>query len=134
MQQNNGIDKKQMISFAVLCLVLFGFMFYFQNKQAKEEELKAQQQKTEQVKNAVKQTQANNINPNVTPGAIQTASLSNTELNVEFSSLGGQVSKVQLSKYKAYDHKTDKADLPLYLINKNNSNLETVCMGLSLIN
>lgn len=67
MQQNNGIDKKQMISFAVLCLVLFGFMFYFQNKQAKEEELKAQQQKTEQVKNAVKQTQASNINPNVTP-------------------------------------------------------------------
>lgn len=122
MQQNNGIDKSQMISFAVLCLVLFGFMFYFQNKQTKEEQLKTQQQKTEQVKNAVKQTQASNINPNVTPGAIQTATLANKELNVEFSSLGGQVSKVQLSKYKAYNHKTDKADLPLYLIDKKNSN------------
>ena len=41
MQQNNGIDKKQMISFTVLCLVLFSFMFYFQNKQTKEAELKA---------------------------------------------------------------------------------------------
>ena len=122
MQQNNGIDKKQMISFAVLCLILFGAMFYFQNKQMKEEELKAQQQKTEQVKNAVKQAQATNINPNVTPGAIQTANLSNKELNIEFSSLGGQVSKVQLSEYKAYNNKTDQADLPLYLINKNNSN------------
>lgn len=121
MQQNNGIDKKQMISFAVLCLVLFGFMFYFQNKQAKEEELKAQQQKTEQVKNAVKPTQASNINPGVTPNAIQTASIGNNELKLEFSSLGGQVSKVELSRYKAYDHKTDNADQPLYLINKNNS-------------
>jgi YidC/Oxa1 family membrane protein insertase len=49
MQQNNGLDKSQMISFAVLCLVLFGFMFYFQNKQSKKR-VKAQQQKTEQVK------------------------------------------------------------------------------------
>ena len=122
MQQNNGIDKKQMISFAVLCLILFGAMFYFQNKQMKEEELKAQQQKTEQAKNPVKQIQPTNINPNVTSNAIQTANLSNKELNIEFSSIGGQVSKVQLSEYKAYDHKTDQADLPLYLINKNNSN------------
>ncbi|MCJ8155155.1 membrane protein insertase YidC [Chryseobacterium sp. SSA4.19] len=122
MQQNNGLDKSQMISFAVLCLVLFGFMFYFQNKQSKEEEVKAQQQKTEQAKNPVKQTQASNINPNVTPNAIQTANLSNKQLNIEFASLGGQVSKVELAEYKAYDHKTDKADLPLLLITKSNSN------------
>ncbi|MDO3426441.1 membrane protein insertase YidC [Chryseobacterium sp. APV1] len=122
MQQNNGLDKSQIISFAVLCLVLFGFMFYFQNKQSKEDVVKAQQQKTEQAKNAVKQTQATNINPNVTPGSIQTATLANNELKIEFNSLGGQVSKVELAKYKAYDHKTDNADLPLYLITKNNSN------------
>lgn len=122
MQQNNGLDKSQIISFAVLCLVLFGFMFYFQNKQQKEEQVKAGQTKTEQVKNAVKPTQATNINPNVTPDAIQVSNLSNKELNLEFSSLGGQISKVELLKYKAYDHKTDKADLPLNLITKNNSN------------
>ena len=122
MQQNNGLDKSQIISFAVLCLVLFGFMFYFQNKQSKEDAVKAQQQKTEQAKNAVKQTQATNINPNVTSGSIQTATLANNELKIEFNSLGGQVSKVELAKYKAYDHKTDNADLPLYLITKNNSN------------
>ena len=122
MQQNNGLDKSQIISFAVLCLVLFGFMFYFQNKQQEEETVKAQQQKTEQAKNPVKPTQAANINPNVTPNSIQTANLANGELKLEFSSLGGQVSKVELLKYKAYDHKTDKADLPLNLITKNNSN------------
>jgi len=122
MQQNNGLDKSQIISFAVLCLVLFGFMFYFQNKQQKEDAIAAQKQKTEQAKNPVKPTQAANINPNVTPNSIQTANLANGELKLEFSSLGGQVSKVELLKYKAYDHKTDQADLPLNLITKNNSN------------
>ncbi|PQA98205.1 YidC/Oxa1 family membrane protein insertase [Chryseobacterium piscicola] len=122
MQQNKGLDKSQMISFSVLCLVLFGFMFYFQNKQQKEDTAKAEQQKTEQVKSAVKPTQASNINSNITPGAIQTANIANNELKIEFSSLGGQVSKVELVKYKAYNQKTDVADLPLYLITKNNSN------------
>ncbi|MBD8083928.1 membrane protein insertase YidC [Chryseobacterium caseinilyticum] len=122
MQQNKGLDKSQMISFSVLCLILFGFMFYFQDKQQKEETVKAEQQKTQQVKSAVKQTQAAQINSNVTPGAIQSANLANDELKIEFSSLGGQVSKVELAKFKAYNQKTDVADLPLYLITKNNSN------------
>lgn len=122
MQQNNGLDKSQIISFAVLCVVLFGFMFYFQNKQQEEDAVKAQQQKTEQAKNPVKPTPAANINPNVTPNSIQTANLANKELKLEFSSLGGQVSKVELLEYKAYDRKTDTADLPLNLITKNNSN------------
>ena len=46
MQENKGLDKSQIISFAVLCLVLFGFMFYFQNNQQEEEKLKAEQQKS----------------------------------------------------------------------------------------
>lgn len=122
MQENKGLDKRQLISFSVLCLILFGFMFYFQNKQQKEEAEKAVQQKTEQVNNAAKQSQTNAINPNVTPGAIQTVNLANDELKIEFASLGGQVAKVELAKYKAYNQKTDVADLPLYLISKNNSN------------
>lgn len=121
MQENKGLDKRQLISFSVLCLILFGFMFYFQNKQQKEEAEKAPLQKTEQL-NAAKQSQTNAINPNVTPGAIQTVNLANDELKIEFASLGGQVAKVELAKYKAYNQKTDVADLPLYLISKNNSN------------
>ncbi|CAD7809779.1 Membrane protein insertase YidC [Chryseobacterium aquaeductus] len=121
MQQNNGLDKSQIISFAVLCLVLFGFMFYFQRNDEEAEKLKADQQKTEQAKNPVKPTPAANINPNVTPNAIQVSNLENKQLKLEFSSLGGQVSKVELLEYKAYDQKTDKADLPLNLITKNNS-------------
>ena len=121
MQENKGLDKRQLISFSVLCLILFGFMFYFQNKQQKEEAEKASLQKTEQL-NTAKQSQTNAINPNVTPGAIQTVNLANDELKIEFASLGGQVAKVELAKYKAYNQKTDVADLPLYLISKNNSN------------
>lgn len=121
MQQNNGLDKSQIISFAVLCLVLFGFMFYFQRNDQEAEKLKAEQQKTEQAKNPVKQTPAADINPNVTSNAIQVSNLENKQLKLEFSSLGGQVSKVELLEYKAYDQKTDKADLPLNLITKNNS-------------
>ncbi|KQR91977.1 preprotein translocase YidC [Chryseobacterium sp. Leaf180] len=121
MQQNNGLDKSQIISFAVLCLVLFGFMFYFQRNQETEDKQIAEKQKTEQAKKPVTPTAATNINPNVTPGAIQTAELANSEMKIQFSSLGGQVSQVELLKYKAYDQKTDKADLPLYLITKNNS-------------
>jgi len=122
MQENKGLDKRQLISFSVLCLILFGFMFYFQNKQQKEDAEKAAQQKTEQVNNTAKQSQTNTINPSVTPGAIQTVNLANDELKIEFASLGGQVAKVELAKYKAYNQKTDVADLPLYLISKNNSN------------
>ena len=121
MQENKGLDKRQLISFSVLCLILFGFMFYFQNKQQKEDAEKASLQKTEQL-NAAKQSQTNAINPNVTPGAIQTVNLANDELKIEFASLGGQVAKVELAKYKAYNQKTDVADLPLFLISKNNSN------------
>ena len=90
MQQNNGLDKSQIISFAVLCLVLFGFMFYFQRNQETEDKQIAEKQKTEQAKKPVTPTAATNINPNVTPGAIQTAELANSEMKIQFSSLGGQ--------------------------------------------
>ena len=42
----------------------------------------------------------------------------NKELTLEFASLGGQLSSVEINQYKAYNAKTDKHDLPLYLIEK----------------
>ncbi len=123
MQQNKGLDKNQLISFFVFSLILVGFMFYFQNKQMKEEDAtKANEKtKTEQASNAVKPTNAVNINQPTSAASITTVSLKNKELNLEFTNLGGQISKVELTQYKAYDSKTDKADLPLYLISKNSS-------------
>ncbi len=123
MQQNKGLDKNQLISFFVFSLILVGFMFYFQNKQMKEEAAKKanEKTKTEQASNAVKPTNAVNINQPTSAAAITTVSLKNKELNLEFTNLGGQISKVELTQYKAYDSKTDKADLPLYLISKNSS-------------
>ena len=37
MQQNNGIDKKQIISFMIFTLIMVGAMFYFQTKNQKKE-------------------------------------------------------------------------------------------------
>lgn len=119
MQENKGLDRSQLISFMIFSLILMGFMFYFQNKAQKEEAEKAA--KNPKVTQVVKPTNVANINANVTPGSIQTINLRNGDLDLEFSSLGGQISKVELLKYKAYNQKTDKADLPLLLINKNNS-------------
>lgn len=122
MQQNNGLDRSQIITFMLFSLILMGAMFYFQNKQ--QEELAAQEAakpKTTQVTAAAKPAVATNLNGNVTPGSIQTVNLKNDELNLEFSSLGGQISKVELNNYKAYNEKTDNADLPLQLISKNNA-------------
>lgn len=122
MQQNNGVDKNQLLSFFVISLILVGFMFYFQNKQQKDEAARAAQNpKTEQKAEAPKPQPAADLNAGVTPAAVTTVPLKNKELNLEFSSLGGQLSKVELTNYKAYDHKTDRADLPLNLISKNNS-------------
>lgn len=122
MQQNNGLDRSQIITFMLFSLILMGAMFYFQNKQQKE--LAAQEAakpKTTQVTAAAKPAVATNLNGNVTPGSIQTVNLKNDELNLDFSSLGGQISKVELNNYKAYNEKTDNADLPLQLISKNNA-------------
>lgn len=122
MKQNNGLDKSQLVSFLFFSLILMGFMFYFQNKQQKEEVEKNQQVvKTEQTANTVTPTPATNLNTHITPDSIKSVSLKNKELNIEFSTLGGQVSKVEFQQYKAYDKKTDNADLPLLLISKNNS-------------
>lgn len=122
MQQNNGLDRSQLINFIVFSMIFMGFLFYFNNRQAKKEQEAQAKAKTEQAQQAVTPTPATNLNGAVTTGNIQTVNVRNAELNLQFSTLGGQLSQVELLKYKAYNHKTDKADLPLYLFDKNNSN------------
>ncbi|MBN9336493.1 MAG: membrane protein insertase YidC, partial [Chryseobacterium sp.] len=117
MQQNNGLDKNQLISFAVFSMILIGFMFYFQNRNAKaeQEQLAAQAKKTEQTAKA--KVSATNLNATaVTPTSVQKVNLQNDELALEFSSVGGQLSSVKLNKFEAFGGK------PLYLFNNNNSN------------
>lgn len=120
MQQNSGLDKNQLISFVLFSAMLVAFMFYFQNKQAKQQEADAKP-KTEKITNS-NAAPAVNINTAVSSASIKTVNLKNDLLTLEFSTLGGQISSAKLNKYFAYDSKTDKHDLPLYLINKNNSN------------
>lgn len=124
MQQNNGIDKKQIISFMIFTLIMVGAMFYFQTKNQKEEALKNKTlAKTEQVAtNATKTAVIENVNPNIQAASIQTIPLQNKELKLEISTLGAQISNVQLPEYNAYDIKKDESDLPLLLIHKNSAN------------
>ena len=121
MQQNNGLDKKQLISLFVLSAVMMAFMYYFQNKQAEEAKITEQKAKKEQKANSTKPTVAANLSAPVNAAAVKNVILKNELLTVEFSSLGGQISSAKLNKYSAYDKKSDKHDLPLYLFNKNNS-------------
>jgi YidC/Oxa1 family membrane protein insertase len=119
MQKNNGLDKNQLISFVIFSAILMAFMFYFQNKQSDEKQVAEAKAKTEQ--KAASKTIANNINATVNAATIKNVTVKNKELTLEFASLGGQLSSVEINQYKAYNAKTDKHDLPLYLIEKNNS-------------
>ena len=119
MQKNNGLDKNQLISFVIFSAILMAFMFYFQNKQSDEKQVADAKAKTEQ--KVASKTIANNINATVNAAAIKNVTVKNKELTLEFASLGGQLSSVEINQYKAYNAKTDKHDLPLYLIEKNYS-------------
>lgn len=119
MQKNNGLDKNQLISFVIFSAILMAFIFYFQNKQSDEKQVADAKAKTEQKTSS--KTIANNINATVNAAAIKNVTVKNKELTLEFASLGGQLSSVEINQYKAYNAKTDKHDLPLYLIEKNNS-------------
>ncbi|WP_124640740.1 membrane protein insertase YidC [Amniculibacterium aquaticum] len=122
MEQNKGLDKKQLISFFVFSMILMGFLFYFQTKDQKEEAARlAKEAKTAKQASGNPTVPVATINPAVAASDIQKVNLKNDELNLEFSSLGGQISSVELLKYKAYNTKTDEADLPLNLFSKNNS-------------
>ncbi|MGZ5209752.1 MAG: YidC/Oxa1 family insertase periplasmic-domain containing protein, partial [Kaistella sp.] len=125
MQQNNGLDKNQLISFALFSMILIGAMFYFQNKQATEQQLfEAQNQaKTAQntIANSTKPAVVTNLNDSVKATSIQQVQLKNKELSLGISTLGGQISTVQLNEFKAYNRQTDRNDKQLLLIDKNNS-------------
>lgn len=124
MQQNNGLDKSQIISFMLFTLIMVGAMFYFQSKNQKEEAEKQQNvTKTEQVaQNNSKVAVIENVNPDINAASIQTVPLQNKQLKLEVSTLGAQISNVELPEYKAYDVKRDESDLPLLLIHKNSAN------------
>ncbi len=125
MQQNSGLDKNQLLIFALFSMILMGAMFYFQNKQAKDQKL-VEATKTEKVSpastaNNTKPAIVTNLNDSLQTASIQQVELKNKELTLGISTLGGQISKVQLNEYKAYNRKTDTNDKELLIFDKNNS-------------
>lgn len=125
MQQNNGLDKNQLISFALFSMILIGAMFYFQNKQAKDQQLKDAENKGKITQTApaptTKPAIATNLNDSVKTASIQQVELKNKELTIGISTLGGQISTVQLNEYKAYNKSSDVNDKKLLIFDKNNS-------------
>lgn len=125
MQQNNGLDKNQLIIFALFSMIIIGAMFYFQNKQAAEQQLRESQNPTQVTQTApspvTKPAIATNLNDSVQANSIQQIELKNKELTIAVSTLGGQLSTVELNDYKAYNNKTDVNDKKLLLFDKNNS-------------
>ncbi|MDQ0476131.1 MULTISPECIES: membrane protein insertase YidC [Chryseobacterium] len=125
MQQNNGLDKNQLIIFALFSMIIMGAMFYFQNKQATEQQLKEAKNKTEVKQTApataTKPAMVTNLNDSVKTTSIQQVELKNKELTLGISTLGGQLTTVELNQYKAYDKKNDVNDKKLLLFDKNNS-------------
>ena len=125
MQQNNGLDKNQLISFVLFSVLIFGAMFYFQNKQANEQQMiEAQKpaQTSQTLQNpATKPAIVANLNDSLTTTSIQQVELKNKELTIAISTLGGQLSTVELNDYKAYNKKSDVNDKDLLLFDKNNS-------------
>lgn len=125
MQQNNGLDKNQIISFALFSLILIGAMFYFQNKQATEQLAKDAQNKTTISQNApvntTKPAIVTNLNDSIKTASIAQVQVKNKELTIDISTLGGQISTVKLNEYKAYNKTSDINDKELLLFDKNNS-------------
>lgn len=117
MQQGNGMDKKQLISFAIFSAIALGSMFYFQNKQVKDRKEAA---KTEQVV----ETTTTKVSPltqnSETAVAEEKIKLKNEKLTVELSTKGGQITSVQLNEYNAFD-KNKEGNKPLYLFDGNNA-------------
>ncbi|WP_278552470.1 membrane protein insertase YidC [Elizabethkingia bruuniana] len=113
MQQNNGVGKSQLISFAVFSLILMGVMFYFQSKQKPEDHAKTQVTQSAQKSNAAQ------LQNNANAAGIQKVQLKNDLLTVDFTTLGGQISTVRLNKFNAFDEKTK--DKPLLLFANNNA-------------
>ena len=117
MQENNGLDRRQLILFMIFLFVMMGSMFYFQRDS----------NTTAEATTSAKTANTNNqstiqLNTAASAAQIVPQTLQNEELKIEVSPVGGQITSVQLPKYSAYNTKTDNADLPLFLFNKNNSN------------
>ena len=77
MQQNNGLDKRQMISLFVLSAIMMAFMYYYQGKQADEAKIAEQKSKTEQKATPTKPTIAANIASPVNATDIKNVTLKN---------------------------------------------------------
>ncbi len=121
MQQNKGLDRNQLISFMLFSALMLGAMFYFQDKQNKDAAANANQPKVEQAATAPGALPAATQITQDSLAKVQTVRLENDELILDFSTLGGQLSQVELRKFQAYNSRTDEADLPLRLLEKNNS-------------
>lgn len=118
MQQNNGLDRNQIILFMLFSLIMMGAMFYFQPATEEPTAASAQVSQTSQANIPAAMS---NLNDSLKTAAISQVELKNEQLRLVVSTLGGQISTVELNEYKAYNKASDKNDKNLLLFDKNNS-------------
>lgn len=122
MQQNNGVDKRQIILFMLFSLIMMGAMIYFSGKDAEKAAQATEPSQTATVQDqAAKPATFSNLNDSLKSSSIQNVELKNKELTLVVSAVGGQLSSVELNEYKAYNSDTDTNDKKLMLFDKNNA-------------
>ncbi|MBV7440843.1 membrane protein insertase YidC [Weeksellaceae bacterium TAE3-ERU29] len=121
--QENKFDKNQLIGFGLMILLIIGYWYFTAPTPEKIKEVqKVENQVIEETKELDKkeeQIQQTDVSSNV---PAQTFTLQNDKVLIELTNKGAQINKVELKEYKAYNHKTNDDDLPLYLFDGNNAN------------
>lgn len=130
--QERKFDKNQLIGFGLMLVLFFG---YYMLTKPTEEEIQAQKAKQElAAKQQAKAEEGSSSTAIVDDTEIalaqdslsekvslQTYTLENDKLLLEFTNRGAQLSKVQLKEYYAYDDVSEDHEKPLYIIDGDNA-------------
>lgn len=104
LNNNGGMDRSSLVNFGLFTLVLLAFVIYFQSKQAKNQEVAQTQTQTQTqkatTKPAVSKLEAATLSDSTL--VAKTVQLKNKLLTIDFSTVGGQISMVQLNEFKAF--------------------------------
>jgi len=112
MQQNNGIGRRQTISFLVFSVILMGLMFYFQPKQQPSENIDVNSVESTEISQNIPLDKISTYDG--IDGKIEKIQLKNDLLTVDFSTLGGQISSVRLNNFSAFDIESKNKELFLF--------------------
>lgn len=132
--QESKFDKSQLIGFGLMLVLFLGYFFLTKPTEEELKEQKAKQEQEAKEQAAAKKAKdsegtatlddANIVSDDVNRTAdvgVQTYTLENDKLLLEFSNKGAQLTKVELKEYQAYDDVSENHEKPLYIIDDGNA-------------